>query len=74
MEAVSRSKWVLTFRKSLFVLFCFQLSLESCVDVSTPMKEKYVEWTVTTMGIKKARKLYKRCDAVIFVLSSFLTS
>lgn len=38
----------------------FELSLESCVDVSTPMKEKYVEWTVTTMGIKKARRLYKR--------------
>lgn len=38
----------------------FELALESCVDVSTPMKEKYVEWTVKTKGIKKSRKLYKR--------------
>ncbi|KAJ7340514.1 U3 snoRNP protein [Desmophyllum pertusum] len=42
----------------------FDLSLESCVDVSTPMKEKYVEWTATTKGIKKARKLYKRLSQV----------
>ncbi|XP_068672103.1 U3 small nucleolar RNA-associated protein 6 homolog [Montipora foliosa] len=38
----------------------FELSLESHVDVATAMRERYVEWTEATMGIKKVRPLYKR--------------
>ncbi|PFX20216.1 U3 small nucleolar RNA-associated protein 6-like [Stylophora pistillata] len=38
----------------------FELSLQSCVDVQIQMKNKYVEWTSSKKGIKKARKLYKR--------------
>lgn len=38
----------------------FELSLQSCVDVQIQMKDKYVEWTSSKKGIKKARKLYKR--------------
>lgn len=50
----------------------FELSLESCVDIRTPLKEKYVEWAVTTKGIKKARKLYKRLiQARPFAISFF---
>ena len=39
-----------------------QLSFSSCPEVSLSMKEKYLEWTLTTSGIKKARKLYKRLE------------
>ncbi|XP_020606396.1 U3 small nucleolar RNA-associated protein 6 homolog [Orbicella faveolata] len=50
----------------------FELSLESCLDIRTPLKEKYVEWAVTTKGIKKARKLYKRLiQARPFAISFF---
>ena len=53
--------------------YVFQLSLESCVEVRTPLKEKYVEWAVMTKGIKKARKLYKRYDMVhVYCLSVFV--
>lgn len=49
----------------------FEASLQSCVDVSSPMKEKYVEWTVKSKGIKKARKLYKRLSQTPPVEISF---
>lgn len=50
----------------------FELSLESCVDVSTVMKEKYVDWTAATKGIKKGRTLYKRiCETPPVTISLF---
>ena len=42
------------------VIVLLQLSLQSCADVQIETKYKYVEWTSSTKGIKKARKLYKR--------------
>lgn len=38
----------------------FERSLESHIDFASVMKERYVEWTAETKGIKKARALYKR--------------
>lgn len=38
----------------------FERSLESHIDFAPVMKERYVEWTAETKGIKKARALYKR--------------